>query len=210
MKNHKYIQEELAQKIDDINVEYFETIGSTNDCLLEKEFTARYHFCYADIQTKARGRRGGKSIQMWDSRRSRPPPPESTTRSSNRYCTHYTVHFNVQSRTFVFCFLLAKSRRSWAVTTCTHKSPGRRSPACLFSSRACVTNEPCWRHCSRADWAKLALGQSDDDSSVVFQCCGRVDSMIIASLVSNGMPRRRRRLGERRLKAKHNQYRHDK
>ncbi|API86373.1 biotin--[acetyl-CoA-carboxylase] ligase [Francisella uliginis] len=62
MKNHKYIQQNLAQQIDDISIEYFETIGSTNDCLLEKEFIAKYHFCYADIQTKARGRRGGKWI----------------------------------------------------------------------------------------------------------------------------------------------------
>ncbi|QIW09734.1 biotin--[acetyl-CoA-carboxylase] ligase [Francisella sp. LA112445] len=62
MKNHKYIEQNLAEQIDDINIEYFETIGSTNDYLLEKEFTSKYHFCYADIQTKARGRRGDKWI----------------------------------------------------------------------------------------------------------------------------------------------------
>ncbi|BCD90273.1 biotin--[acetyl-CoA-carboxylase] ligase [Francisella halioticida] len=58
MKNHKHIQEKLIHKINDISIEYFETIGSTNDYLLEKKFTSKYHFCYADIQTKARGRRG--------------------------------------------------------------------------------------------------------------------------------------------------------
>ncbi|WP_150466560.1 biotin--[acetyl-CoA-carboxylase] ligase [Francisella sp. SYW-9] len=62
MKNHKYIEQNLAQQIDNISVEYFATIGSTNDYLLEKEFTAKYHFCYADIQTKARGRRGDRWI----------------------------------------------------------------------------------------------------------------------------------------------------
>ncbi|MED7789140.1 biotin--[acetyl-CoA-carboxylase] ligase [Francisella sp. 19X1-34] len=62
MKNHKYIEQNLTQQIGDVNVEYFEIIGSTNDYLLEKEFTAKYHFCYADIQTKARGRRGDKWI----------------------------------------------------------------------------------------------------------------------------------------------------
>lgn len=62
MKNNKYIQQNLDQQIDDINIEYFETIDSTNDYLLEKKFTAKYHFCYADIQTKARGRRGDKWV----------------------------------------------------------------------------------------------------------------------------------------------------
>lgn len=62
MKNHNYIQQELSNQIQDINVEYFPTIGSTNDYLLEKKLTSKYHFCYADIQTKARGRRGGKWV----------------------------------------------------------------------------------------------------------------------------------------------------
>lgn len=62
MKNHNYIKQQLGSGIDYINIEYFPTIGSTNDYLLEKEFISKYHFCYADIQTKARGRRGSKWI----------------------------------------------------------------------------------------------------------------------------------------------------
>lgn len=62
MKSHNYIKQKLSKQIDSIEVEYFPSIGSTNDYLLEKEFTSKYHFCYADIQTKGRGRRGGKWI----------------------------------------------------------------------------------------------------------------------------------------------------
>jgi len=62
MKNHNYIKQQLAKEVANIEVKYFPTIGSTNDYLLEKEFISKYHFCYADIQTKARGRRGSKWI----------------------------------------------------------------------------------------------------------------------------------------------------
>ncbi|AIT09167.1 biotin--acetyl-CoA-carboxylase ligase [Candidatus Francisella endociliophora] len=62
MKNHNYIEQELSSEIDDIKVEYFLTIGSTNDYLLEQKLSYKYHICYADIQTKGRGRRGGKWV----------------------------------------------------------------------------------------------------------------------------------------------------
>lgn len=62
MKNHKYIKTTLSKAIDDIYVEHFTTIGSTNDYLLERELSHKYHFCYADQQTKGRGRRGDKWI----------------------------------------------------------------------------------------------------------------------------------------------------
>lgn len=62
MKNHKYIKTALDTIIDDICVEHFSTIGSTNDYLLEREISHKYHFCYAERQTKGRGRRGDKWI----------------------------------------------------------------------------------------------------------------------------------------------------
>ncbi|MBY7735152.1 biotin--[acetyl-CoA-carboxylase] ligase [Francisella philomiragia] len=62
MKNHKYIKTALNTIIDDICVEHFSTIGSTNDYLLEREISHKYHFCYAERQTKGRGRRGDKWI----------------------------------------------------------------------------------------------------------------------------------------------------
>lgn len=62
MKDFRYIQQKLGSCIDDINIEYYPTIGSTNDYLLEKNIIHKYHFCYADKQTKARGRRGSKWI----------------------------------------------------------------------------------------------------------------------------------------------------
>ena len=60
MKNHDYIKKKLKENLGDICIEHYETIGSTNDYLLEKDFTYKYHLCYADAQTKARGRRGNK------------------------------------------------------------------------------------------------------------------------------------------------------
>ncbi|APC91960.1 MULTISPECIES: biotin--[acetyl-CoA-carboxylase] ligase [Francisella] len=62
MKDHSYITTQLSQYIDDIKVEYFPTIGSTNDYFLEANLTHKYHFCYVDKQTKGRGRRGDKWI----------------------------------------------------------------------------------------------------------------------------------------------------
>ena len=59
MKNHNYIKQKLKENLGDICIEHYETIGSTNDYLLEKEFINKYNLCYADIQTKARGRRQG-------------------------------------------------------------------------------------------------------------------------------------------------------
>lgn len=60
MKDHNYIRQKLHNNLKDIEVEYFESIGSTNDYLLDKSFTHKYHLCYASEQTKARGRRGNK------------------------------------------------------------------------------------------------------------------------------------------------------
>ena len=62
MKNHHYIKTQLNQYINDIKVEYFPTIDSTNDYLLATNLTNTYHFCYVDKQTKGRGRRGDKWI----------------------------------------------------------------------------------------------------------------------------------------------------
>ncbi|MFV9984369.1 MAG: biotin--[acetyl-CoA-carboxylase] ligase [Francisella endosymbiont of Hyalomma asiaticum] len=62
MKNHHYITTQLNQYIDDIKVEYFSTIDSTNDYLLATNLTHKYHFCYVDKQTKGRGRLGYKWI----------------------------------------------------------------------------------------------------------------------------------------------------
>jgi BirA family biotin operon repressor/biotin-[acetyl-CoA-carboxylase] ligase len=60
MKNHNFIKAELTEFLKDIELEYFESIGSTNDYLLDKVFMHKYHLCYAGEQTKARGRRGNK------------------------------------------------------------------------------------------------------------------------------------------------------
>ncbi|AEB27506.1 Biotin-protein ligase / Biotin operon repressor [Francisella cf. novicida Fx1] len=62
MKNHRLIITQLNKYIDDIKVEYFPTIDSTNDYFLATNFTHKYHFCYVDKQTKGRGRRGDKWI----------------------------------------------------------------------------------------------------------------------------------------------------
>jgi len=62
MKNHNYIKQKLKENLGDICIEHYETIGSTNDYLLEKEFTNKYNLCYADIQTKGRGRRQGSWV----------------------------------------------------------------------------------------------------------------------------------------------------
>ncbi|MDE4976137.1 biotin--[acetyl-CoA-carboxylase] ligase, partial [Francisella tularensis subsp. holarctica] len=48
MKNHRLIITQLNKYIDDIKVEYFQTIDSTNDYFLATNFTNKYHFCYVD------------------------------------------------------------------------------------------------------------------------------------------------------------------
>ena len=67
MKNHDCIKQKLKENIGDICIEHYETIGSTNDYFLEKEFTHKYHLCYADTQTKGRGRREGRWVSSADS-----------------------------------------------------------------------------------------------------------------------------------------------
>ena len=62
MKNHSYIKQKLKKNIGDICIEHYESIGSTNDYLLEKSLTNKYHLCYADTQTKGRGRRQGRWV----------------------------------------------------------------------------------------------------------------------------------------------------
>jgi BirA family biotin operon repressor/biotin-[acetyl-CoA-carboxylase] ligase len=64
MKNHNYIEKKLRNEIGDIKVEYYSSIGSTNDYLLDIKYTHNYHFCYADMQTKGRGRQGGKWVSQ--------------------------------------------------------------------------------------------------------------------------------------------------
>ncbi|MGQ4005404.1 biotin--[acetyl-CoA-carboxylase] ligase [Francisellaceae bacterium CB300] len=67
MKNHNYIKEKLKENLGDICVEHYETIGSTNDYLLEKDFINKYHLCYVDAQTKGRGRRLSNWVSKVDS-----------------------------------------------------------------------------------------------------------------------------------------------
>ena len=67
MKDHNYIKQKLRENLRDICVEHYEVIGSTNDYLLEKEFTNKYHLCYANAQTKGRGRRQGYWASSADS-----------------------------------------------------------------------------------------------------------------------------------------------
>ncbi len=67
MKNHDYIKEKLKLNLGDICIEHYETISSTNDYLLEKNFTHKYHLCYADVQTKGRGRQQSNWVSKVDS-----------------------------------------------------------------------------------------------------------------------------------------------
>ncbi|AJC49391.1 biotin--[acetyl-CoA-carboxylase] ligase [Allofrancisella guangzhouensis] len=62
MKNHKFIEDHLHRNVGDIEVEYFNSISSTNDYILNKNFTHKYHLCYADTQTKGKGQRGSEWI----------------------------------------------------------------------------------------------------------------------------------------------------
>ena len=66
MKDHNYIKQRLKENLSDICVEHYETISSTNDYLLDKEFTSKYHLCYADAQTKGRGRSQSNWISSVD------------------------------------------------------------------------------------------------------------------------------------------------
>ncbi|MFT4693629.1 MAG: BirA family biotin operon repressor/biotin-[acetyl-CoA-carboxylase] ligase [Francisella sp.] len=66
MKDHNYIKQKLRENLGDICIQHYETIGSTNDYLLEKLLTNKYHLCYADTQTKARGRRQGRWVASSD------------------------------------------------------------------------------------------------------------------------------------------------
>ncbi|QIV95770.1 BirA family biotin operon repressor/biotin-[acetyl-CoA-carboxylase] ligase [Allofrancisella inopinata] len=59
MKNHKLIEDHLHKNVGDIEIEHFESINSTNDYILNKNFTHKYHLCYADVQIKGKGQRGG-------------------------------------------------------------------------------------------------------------------------------------------------------
>ena len=67
MKDHSYINLKLKENLGDMCVEHYKTIGSTNDYLLEKDFTHKYHLCYADAQTKGRGRRQSNWVSKVDS-----------------------------------------------------------------------------------------------------------------------------------------------
>ncbi|MGQ4002455.1 biotin--[acetyl-CoA-carboxylase] ligase [Francisellaceae bacterium CB299] len=67
MKDHSYINLKLKENLGDICVEHYKTIGSTNDYLLEKDFIHKYHLCYADAQTKGRGRRQSNWVSKVDS-----------------------------------------------------------------------------------------------------------------------------------------------
>jgi BirA family biotin operon repressor/biotin-[acetyl-CoA-carboxylase] ligase len=67
MKDHNYIKQRLKENLGDICIEHYETIGSTNDYLLDKDFTSKYHLCYADVQTKGRGRRQSNWVSKSDS-----------------------------------------------------------------------------------------------------------------------------------------------
>ena len=61
MKNHQYIQQQLKQQLtNNSSIEYFSTIDSTNNYLLKKDFMLKYYFCYADTQTRGKGRRDNK------------------------------------------------------------------------------------------------------------------------------------------------------
>ena len=62
MKNHDFIKSQLSKILGDIEVEYFASIGSSNDYILAKTFEHKYQLCYADIQTKARGQRGNRWV----------------------------------------------------------------------------------------------------------------------------------------------------